>query len=50
MISNEDPTGNKKAYKQMLYCNIFNTILPVAMSLPNISMIHPIVLPFFMIY
>lgn len=44
MISDEDPKGDKKAYKQMLYCNTLNTILPFAMALPSIGMIHPIVL------
>lgn len=48
MISDEDPTGIKKAYKQMLYCNIFNSFVPLAMALPSIGMIHPIVLlPFY---
>lgn len=47
MISDEDPTGEKKAYKQMLWCNIFNTILPLAMAAPGIEMIHPaVLLPF----
>jgi hypothetical protein len=48
MISDEDPEGQNKAYKQMLYCNIFNSLLPVAMALPSIGMIHPAFLgPFF---
>ena len=50
MISDEDPTGEGKAYRQMMYCNVFNTFLPIAMAHPSIAMIHPMVLPPFMIY
>ena len=32
MISDEDPQGDKKAYKQMLACNTLNTLVPVLMT------------------
>merc|ERR1719453_2454935 len=32
MISDQDPTGETKAYKQMLYCNVLNTLIPLAMA------------------
>ena len=48
MISDEDPTGEKTAYNQMYYCNVFNSLLPVAMTLPSVGMIHPAFLvPYF---
>lgn len=50
MVSDEDPTGELKSYNQMLYCNIFNTALPVIMCLPSVGMIHPIILLPFMYY
>ena len=50
MISDTDPTGEKRAYKQMLYCNILNTILPFAMALPTVGMIHPMVLPPYLLF
>ena len=50
MISDEDPTGEQKAYKQMLYCNILNTLVPFAMAHPGVAMIHPVVLPAFLYY
>jgi len=50
MISDEDPTGELKAYKQMLYCNIFNTFIPLAMALPSVGLIDPLVLVPFMFY
>ena len=50
MISDEDPTGEKKAYKEMLYCNIFNTLIPFAMAAPQVAMIHPLVLPPFLFF
>ena len=50
MISDEDPTGENKAYRQMLYCNVFNTVIPVVMSLPSVGLIHPVLLAPFMWY
>lgn len=50
MVSDEDPTGEVKTFKQMYYCNVLNTVLPVIMSLPQIGMIHPLVLVPFMYY
>jgi heme O synthase-like polyprenyltransferase len=50
MISDEDPTGQFKAYDQMWYCNAFNTVLPVAMALPQVGLIHPALLVPFMYY
>jgi heme O synthase-like polyprenyltransferase len=48
MISDQDPTGEKTAHKQMLYCNIFNTILPIAMCIPSVGMVHPaFLIPYF---
>eukprot|EP00355_Strombidium_rassoulzadegani_P005463 CAMPEP_0168616366 /NCGR_PEP_ID=MMETSP0449_2-20121227/4991_1 /TAXON_ID=1082188 /ORGANISM="Strombidium rassoulzadegani, Strain ras09" /LENGTH=250 /DNA_ID=CAMNT_0008657151 /DNA_START=352 /DNA_END=1104 /DNA_ORIENTATION=+ len=44
MISDEDPTGLKKAYNQMYYCNVFNSILPFAMAHSSVGMIHPLFL------
>lgn len=44
MISDEDPTGKKKAYNQMWYCNVLNTMIPFVMAAPSIGLIHPIVL------
>ena len=42
MISDEDPTGRDKAYKQMIICNIFNTFMPVCMA--GYGMIDPTIL------
>ena len=39
MTSNEDPTGEKKAYDQILFCTIFNSALPCAMAYTGI--LHP---------
>ena len=50
MISDEDPTGEKKAYKEMLYCNMFNTLIPFAMAAPQVAMVHPLVLPPFLFF
>jgi hypothetical protein len=50
MISDTDPTGENKAYKQMLYCNILNTLIPFAMALPSVAMIHPVVLPPYLLF
>lgn len=50
MISNEDPTGQQKAFKQMIQCNVFNTLIPCAMALPSVGLIHPLVLAPFMLY
>lgn len=50
MISDEDPTGREKAYKQMFYCNVFNTMIPVAMAMPSVGLINPAVLPVFMAF
>ena len=48
MVSDEDPTGRDKAYKQMLTCNIINSLVPIVMALPAVGMIHPAVLaPFY---
>ena len=47
MISDEDPKGDKKAYKQMLLCNTFNSLLPFAMAAPSVAIIDPLfLLPF----
>jgi heme O synthase-like polyprenyltransferase len=32
MTSNEDPTGEKTAFKQIFACTCLNTIIPVAMA------------------
>ena len=32
MTSNSDPEGDKKAYKQILACTVFNTAIPVVMT------------------
>jgi heme O synthase-like polyprenyltransferase len=32
MTSNTDPEGDKKAYKQILVCTVFNTAIPVLMA------------------
>ena len=50
MISDTDQTGENKAYKQMLYCNILNTLIPFAMALPSVAMIHPVVLPPYLLF
>ena len=50
MISDEDPTGRNKAHKQMFACNVFNTLIPVAMAVPSVALIHPGVLAPFMIF
>ena len=50
MISDQDPTGEQKAYKQMLYCNILNTFIPFAMAAPSIGMINPMVLPPYLLF
>jgi protoheme IX farnesyltransferase len=50
MISDEDPTGDKKAYNQMLYCNTLNTFLPFAMAMPSVGMIHPVVLAPYLLF
>ena len=50
MISDEDPTGALKSYNQMMYCNVFNTMMPVVMSHPSVGMIHPALLVPFMYY
>ena len=50
MISDEDPTGENKAYKKMLYCNIFNTVIPFVMAVPSIGLIDPIILAPFLFY
>ena len=42
MISDEDPTGRLKSYKQMYVCNIFNTLMPFGMA--YIGMLDPLVL------
>ena len=44
MISDEDPTGELKAYNQMWYCNVLNTLIPFVMAAPQIGLIHPVVL------
>ena len=33
MTSNDDPTGEKKAFKQILACTAFNTLVPFGMAL-----------------
>ena len=50
MISDEDPTGTEKAYRQMYLSNVINTLLPVAMAHPNLAMIHPVFLAPFLYY
>jgi heme O synthase-like polyprenyltransferase len=50
MISDKDPTGELKAYKHMIYCNMANTVLPVVMALPSVGLIHPVILAPFMFY
>lgn len=48
MVSDQDPTGEIKTHRQMYWCNLFNTLLPVAMSAPSIGLIHPyVLLPYF---
>jgi len=32
MTSNEDPTGEKKAFNQIIVCTLFNTLVPFAMA------------------
>ena len=44
MISDEDPTGEHKAYNQMWYCNVLNSLIPFVMAAPSIGLIHPVVL------
>lgn len=48
MTSNDDPTGEKKAFKQILGCTIFNTIIPVLMAIHGC--IDPLVLVPFMAF
>jgi hypothetical protein len=48
MTSNEDPTGNKKAFKQILACTSVNTLVPVAMA--SYAFIHPMFLVPFLAY
>ena len=50
MISDEDPTGELKAFKHMIWCNVFNTIMPCVMALPSVGMVHPVFLVPFMYY
>lgn len=45
MASNEDPTGEKHVYNQILACTIFNSAVPVAMAFHGC--LNPIVLPAF---
>ena len=45
MTSNDDPTGEKKASKQILACTIANTVIPCMMSAQGL--VHPVfLLPF----
>jgi len=45
MTSNDDPTGEKKAFKQILACTAFNTLVPFGMALQG--SLHPIfIVPF----
>lgn len=39
MTSNDDPTGEKKAFKQILGCTAFNSVLPCVMASQGI--LHP---------
>lgn len=48
MTSNEDPTGEKKAFNQILACTIFNTMVPVGMAAYGV--LHPMFLAPFMFY
>jgi len=32
MTSNDDPTGDKKAFNQIIVCTLFNTLVPFAMA------------------
>ena len=42
MTSNEDPTGEKKATKQILACTLTNTAIPVIMAMQGL--VHPVFL------
>ena len=45
MTSDSDPTGDKKAFKQILACTVANTAVPCAMS--AMGFVHPVfLLPF----
>jgi heme O synthase-like polyprenyltransferase len=42
MTSNDDPTGNVKAYNQMYAATVLNTIVPCAMA--GYGVLHPVFL------
>lgn len=46
MTSNNDPTGELKAFKQILACTVLNTMVPVTMAIQGF--INPLVLIPFM--
>ena len=47
MTSNDDPTGQKTATKQILACTVANTFIPVAMS--AYGLVHPGFIGLFMV-
>lgn len=48
MTSNDDPTGEKKAFNQILACTILNTVVPVGMVVQGF--LNPLVLVPFMAF
>ena len=42
MMSNIDPNGEKKAFRQILACTMANTAIPCVMS--YLGLVHPIFL------
>ena len=47
MTSNQDPTGEKTAFQQILGCKILNTFIPCMMS--STGVLHPIFIAPFLV-